>query len=212
MKLRVVYEDNHLLALDKPAGLVTQPSLEHSDSLELRAKEYIKHAHQKPGAVYLHAVHRLDKDVAGVVIFAKTSKALERMHALLREQKMQKKYRARVHGLMTPKQGCWIDRLEKQSHKGVIAHDDLGKVCKLRYCVTQEDKNFSYLDIFLETGRYHQIRVQCSAHGHPIVGDVKYGSSTAYPDKHIDLIHSEASFIHPIKQTLLQLKSFFDFS
>lgn len=212
MKLRVLYEDNHLLAVDKPAGLVTQPSLEHYDSLELRAKEYIKQAHQKPGAVYLHAVHRLDKDVAGVVIFAKTFKALERMHALLREQKMQKKYRARVHGRMTPKEGVWIDRLEKQSHKAAIATEDAGKVCKLRYCVTEIDDDVSYLDIFLETGRYHQIRVQCSAHGHPIIGDVKYGSNVAYPDRHIDLIHSEATFIHPVKQTLLQLKSFFDFS
>mgnify|MGYP006271691449 CR=1 FL=1 len=99
MQLKILYEDNHLLIVDKPHGLVTQPSQEHQDSLEQRAKDYIKKTYHKPGLVYLHAVHRLDKDVAGIVIFAKTSKALERMHACLRNRQVKKTYRAKVRGL-----------------------------------------------------------------------------------------------------------------
>ncbi len=211
MTLCILYEDNHLLAVDKPHGLVTQPSLEHADSLEQRAKKYIKNKYNKPGLVYLHAVHRLDKDVAGIVIFAKTSKALERMHLLLRNRQVKKKYKAKVHGILQPKQGTWIDSLEKQQHKAFVSFEEEGKLSKLSYSVVQEMKDFCYVDIDLETGRYHQIRVQLSHHGHPIFGDTKYGSPVSYPDRHIDLIHKEAEFIHPIKQTLLELKSFFDF-
>lgn len=213
MTLRILYEDNHILAVDKPYGLVTQPSLEHSDSLEQRAKDYVKKTYNKPGLVFLHAVHRLDKDVAGIVIFAKTSKALERMHALLRNREVKKNYRAKVHGILKVKQGTWVDSLEKKDHKAYVnLKNDNGKVSLLSYSVIEEKDNHSYVDIDLQTGRYHQIRVQLSHHGHPIVGDVKYGSDISYPDRHIDLVHKQAEFIHPIKQSVIHLKSFFDFS
>lgn len=213
MTLRILYEDNHILAVDKPHGLVTQPSLEHSDSLEQRAKDYIKQTYNKPGLVFLHAVHRLDKDVAGIVIFARTSKALERMHALLRNREVKKKYRAKVYGILKAKQGTWADSLEKKDHKAFVCDkENAGKISFLSYQVIEEKDPYSFIDIDLQTGRYHQIRVQLSHHGHPIVGDVKYGSVFSYPDRHIDLIHKEAEFIHPIKQTLIHLKSFFDFS
>jgi 23S rRNA pseudouridine1911/1915/1917 synthase len=213
MTIRILYQDNHLLIVDKPHGLVTQPSQEHVDSLEQRAKEYIKKTYNKPGLVFLHAVHRLDKDVAGIVIFAKTSKALERMHALLRNREVKKTYRAKVHGILKIKHGTWIDSLEKKDHKAFACENQGdGKLAKLSFCVVKEIDNYTFIDIDLETGRYHQIRVQLSHHGHPIIGDVKYGSNVCYPDCHIDLIHQKTQFVHPIKQTLLDLKSSFEFS
>lgn len=211
MQLTILYEDNHLLIVDKPHGLVTQPSLEHQDSLEQRAKDYIKKTYHKPALVYLHAVHRLDKDVAGIVIFAKTSKALERMHDCLRKRQIKKTYRAKVRGIFEKKEGEWTDYLEKLDHKAWVTKPGEGKESTLFYQVILEDKGMCYVDIDLHTGRYHQIRVQLSHHGHPIEGDTKYGSKTSYPDGHIDLIHQQAEFIHPIKKTPVVVKSFFDF-
>lgn len=204
MSLSVVFEDNHLLIVDKPPNLVTQPSKDHQDSLEMRAKDYIKHKYQKMGNVFLHAVHRLDKEVGGLVIFAKTSKALSRMNALIREGELLKVYRAKVAGHWKKKQGILSHQLLKQEHHTKVSQGQ-GKTSSLRYTVVQEDEKSSVLEIVLETGRYHQIRAQMSAEGHPIIGDVKYGSVSSYRDGHIDLEHVHVEFEHPIHHTLVSI-------
>ena len=211
MTLSILFEDNHLLIVHKPANIPTQPrssEVTDEDSLEYRAKAYIKEKYQKPGSVFLHAVHRLDKEVEGIVIFAKTSKALSRMQELMREKKLEKIYHAKVHGHLQIKQRKLSHFLVKKSHYAVVSgkEDPEAKQCVLSYEVVKEDKNTSLLKIHLESGRYHQIRVQLSDLGHPVVGDTKYGSTTAYPDHHIDLMHTYVAFEHPIRKTLLEVK------
>jgi 23S rRNA pseudouridine1911/1915/1917 synthase len=211
MNLPVLFEDNHLLIVNKSANLPTQPRSvqeETQDSLESRAKAYIKEKYQKPGDVFLHAVHRLDKEVEGIVIFAKTSKALSRMQELIREKKLEKFYHAKVHGHLMIKKRKLSHFLAKKSHHAIVSHseDPEAKHCVLSYEVLKEDKHTSLLEIHLESGRYHQIRVQLSDLGHPIVGDAKYGSTMTYPDHHIDLKHTFVSFEHPVRKTLLEIK------
>lgn len=209
MSVRVLFEDNHLLILDKPAGLPTQPSLEHKDALEVRAKAYLKDKYQKKGDVFLSAVHRLDKEVAGIVIFAKTSKALSRMNDLIREKKLEKFYHAKVHGALKIKEQRLCDFLVKKSHHAVVSSktDPEAKECTLTYKVIKEEKNSSLLEIQLESGRYHQIRVQLSHLGYPVVGDTKYGSSISYPDSHIDLKHVRVVFEHPVQKTQIIIET-----
>lgn len=209
MSVWVLFEDNHLLIVDKPAGLVTQPSKEHSDSMETRAKVYLKEKYQKPGDVFLHAVHRLDKEVAGIVIFAKTSKALSRMNLLIREGKLLKIYRAKVEGIFLRKEGRLSDFLVKHSHYAAVASvkNEQAKESVLSYKVLSKHPDGSLLEIELDTGRYHQIRAQMSARGHPIIGDRKYGSKTSYADGHIDLQHVRVAFEHPVHKTSVNVVS-----
>jgi 23S rRNA pseudouridine1911/1915/1917 synthase len=209
MSVDVLFEDNHLLIVDKPAGLVTQPSNEHGDSLETRAKLYIKKHYHKPGSVFLHAVHRLDKEVAGIVIFARTSKALSRMNALIREGKLLKIYRASLEGHIAHKKQMLCDFLVKKPHHAECSSSDEegAKKSTLSYQVMQEGAEGSIVEIELETGRYHQIRVQMSAQGYPILGDKKYGSTKKYRDGQIALSHVRVEFQHPVLQTLVKIVS-----
>lgn len=209
MSVTVLFEDNHLLILDKPSNLPTQPSLEHKDSLETRAKHYLKKKYQKPGEVFLEAVHRLDKEVSGIVIFAKTSKALSRMNDLIRGKKVEKIYHAKVHGHLKVKQQKLCDFLVKKPHHAIVSckEDPEAKESILRYTIIEEKQGYSLVEIQLESGRYHQIRVQMSHLGHPVLGDTKYGSSVSYPDSHIDLKHVRVVFEHPVQKTQLLIES-----
>lgn len=209
MNIPILYEDNHLLIVDKPHGLVTQPSLEHSDSLQTRMEEYIRKKYQKPGAVFLHPIHRLDKEVAGIVIFARTSKALSRMNASIRERKIEKVYLAKVHGIFIIKERQVESFLEKREHYTKVTsstHED-AKKATLYYKVIRETQKESIVEIELESGRYHQIRAQLQSLGHPILGDTKYGSFISYPDRHIELYHVKTMFEHPVKNTLMTVIS-----
>lgn len=194
--LEVLFEDNHLLVLNKPAGLATQPSLHHLESLEGEAKAWLKEKYQKPGAVYLHAIHRIDAPVSGVVVFAKTSKALSRLQKEVREQRTFKRYLAWVEGKVVRKQAVLKHAMLHGEHRAVEGGD---KIAELSYSVVKEDKGRSLLEIILKTGRYHQIRAQLSWIGHPIVGDQKYGSTSAWPSG-IALHHREFKIAHPVTQ------------
>jgi 23S rRNA pseudouridine1911/1915/1917 synthase len=194
----VIYEDNHLLALFKPAGLLTQPTAEESDSLETRAKAWLKHKYHKPGAVYLHAVHRLDKPVSGIVLFAKTSKALSRMNDALRSQACEKVYLAHIEGTLPQKEGILEHRLSHSDFAAIA--DPQGKPSRLRYKVLQK----GVVEITLETGRYHQIRAQLALSGCPIIGDHKYGSKTRH-ESGIALCHVRFCFPHPITHQRIEL-------
>lgn len=190
MTPRILFEDNHILAVYKPAGWLTQPSPKEDDSLETWAKALIKERDQKPGNVYLHAVHRLDRPVKGIVLFAKTSKALSRLNESLRKKAWEKIYFAEIEGELPAKEGVLEHYLTHGEHEAI--EDPKGKLCRLHY-----KKRGNGVEISLETGRYHQIRAQLALAGCPIKGDVKYGAHSA-SDGHIHLAHIRLTFPHPI--------------
>src|SRR5581483_11487710 len=176
--LKIIFEDNHLLILNKPAGLLTQPTELSNDSLETEAKTFIKERDKKKGGVFLHAIHRLDKEVSGIVLFAKSQKALERLQASMRNKEYKKMYLALCDGKPAQHEGTLKHYLLHSSHKAKIVSYSTpeAKEAILHYKVLRVEEEISLLQIELETGRYHQIRVQLQEIGCPIVGDVKYGS------------------------------------
>lgn len=197
-KDKIVYLDNHIVVVYKVAGLLTQKDDTGAPNLEDLVKEHLKELFQKPGAVFLHPVHRLDKGVKGLVLFARTSKALSRLNQMLREHKIKRVYLGWVEGILEKKEGKLQHFLHHGSHKSEVSLD--GKEAILHYKVLQEKKDRSLLEIELETGRYHQIRAQLSAIHHPLIGDKKYGSNIPAPE--IELCHARLEFIHPVTHDL----------
>ena len=193
--------DNHLLVLDKPWGLLTQPSGTSEDSLEARGKAWLKEYFSKPGAVFLEAVHRIDRPVGGVVLFARTSKALSRLNTSQREGRFRKKYRALVHGC-PGESGRLVDWLVHGDHRAEVvkAGADGARKCALEWHLLERRGDFSLLEIDLETGRYHQIRAQLGKAGFPIAGDVLYGGRKVpqAPPDGIALCSWSIAFPHPV--------------
>lgn len=206
--LEIVYEDNHFLAVNKPAGLLTQPTDNETLSLEILAKEWIKDKYGKPGNVFLGVIHRLDRSVSGIVLFAKTSKALSRMNDAMRSKEIIKVYHARVEGSPPHSNGILEHYLRHDDwHAEVCESSTPGaKLARLVYTVIERLETTSVLEIKLETGRYHQIRAQCAAIGCPIVGDKKYGSKMPMPQGTIALKHVHMQFKHPITKELCDIK------
>ncbi len=198
--LEIIYADNHQLVVNKPAGLLTQPSGTDQDSIEAQAKQWIKEQLQKPGNVFLEAVHRIDKPVSGLVLFARTSKALPRLQQTIREKKSHKIYLALVEGSPRQTEDVLKHYLFHGEHQAQIvpASHPEAKLAILRYKVISSNNKQSLLRIVLETGRYHQIRVQLSAIGHPIIGDVRYGSKIDFAPDAIALHHHQLQIPHPI--------------
>jgi 23S rRNA pseudouridine1911/1915/1917 synthase len=200
----ILYEDNHVIVVDKPAGLLTQPSGTDGDNLEDRVKKFIKKRGNKPGKVFLEAVHRLDKPAFGLVVFAKTSKALSRLNAAQREKKFRKFYRAKVEGALPKPEGTLENILFHDRHIARVVGQDhpKGKQAVLHYREIDGESNL--VEIELVTGRYHQIRAQLAHIGCPIVGDKKYGSLTHLPSG-IYLEHYRVEFPHPTKGGTLKI-------
>jgi len=204
-----LFEDNHLLVLNKPAGLLTQPSGTEQDSLERQAKEWIKVRDHKPGNVFLEAVHRLDKPVSGIVLFGKTSKALSRLNESIRSKQTSKIYWSWVEGA-TPQREGWLehylvhDDFQARIVKG--GHPD-GKIARLFYRELEKKVERTLLEIHLETGRYHQIRAQLAAMGCPIWGDIKYGSHHVIATDVIALHHRYLEIPHPISKAILRFEA-----
>lgn len=198
----VLYEDNHLLAVNKPAGLLSQPTEIENDSLETRVKAWIKKKDQKPGNVFIGVVHRLDKPASGVVIFAKTSKALTRLNEALRLKEMHKTYYALVEGVVQRKEDTLIHFLKHDDHRSYVSKkdDNLAKSAVLHYEMLQDFGTACLLTITLETGRYHQIRCQLAAIGHPIIGDRRYGAKRG--DSLLPLLPQDAVALHHVRLTL----------
>jgi 23S rRNA pseudouridine1911/1915/1917 synthase len=194
----ILYHDNHLLVVDKPAEVATQPDLTEM------AKAWVKHKYHKEGAVFLHPIHRLDKPVSGLVLFARTSKALSRLQEQMRERKIEKTYLAWVEGSPPEDEGQLIHRLEHGSFQAYVSPK--GKEAILEYKVVQKKGGLTLLEIRLVTGRYHQIRAQLAEIGCPIVGDEKYGSRRPWP-KGIALHHAKMCFTHPVTKEVLTLTS-----
>ena len=199
--LKVIYEDNHIIAVEKKPNIPSQADkTEDIDMLSI-VKSYIKEKYQKPGNVYLGLIHRLDRPVGGIMIFAKTSKAASRLSNEVREKVFKKKYLAVVDGKLDKKEGVLEDYLYKDERnnisKVVKKEKKNAKYAKLEYKVLKYNKikDLSLLEINLHTGRHHQIRVQLSNMGHSIFGDQKYG--TRGRGKQIALWAYELTIIHP---------------
>ena len=199
--LKVIYEDNHIIVVEKKPNIPSQADkTEDIDMLSI-VKSYIKEKYQKPGNVYLGLVHRLDRPVGGIMIFAKTSKAASRLSNEVREKVFKKKYLAVVDGKLDKKEGVLEDYLYKDERnnisKVVKKEKKNAKYAKLEYKVLKYNKikDLSLLEINLHTGRHHQIRVQLSNMGHSIFGDKKYG--TRGRGKQIALWAYELTIIHP---------------
>jgi 23S rRNA pseudouridine1911/1915/1917 synthase len=183
-KLTILYEDNHLLAVVKPAGMATMGVTDDKPSLLLLAKEYIKRRYGKPGNVYLGVMSRLDAPVTGVVLFARTSKAAARLTEQFRTHAVQKTYWTLVEGTPHPASGTcinWLMQDERHRRMHVVDSTRSGaREARLAYHLLSSDGRMSLLEVELETGRKHQIRLQMAHHGHPVVGDRKYGSQLKF--------------------------------
>lgn len=198
--IHILYEDNHQIVVNKPAGVLTQPDDTGNDSLEELVKAWIKVRYQKPGNVFLGTFHRIDKPVSGVVLFARTSKALARLNESMRQKQAHKLYLAIVEGNFTEINGTLEHYLSHDEFQARIVHpqDPSAKQCRLHYRVLDQKEGFALIEVTLETGRYHQIRAQMSTIGHPILGDRKYGSRKRYMEGAIALHHHRLTMPHPI--------------
>ena len=202
----VLYEDNHLLAVYKPSGLLVQGDRTGDECLLDLGKRWLKERYHKPGKVFLAMVHRLDRPVAGVVLFARTSKAAGRLSRQFRERSVEKQYLAVVNGVVSGGSGRLIHHIERcnQVSRLVSTPTKDSQEARLRYTVLGTDHEKSLLRIFLETGRRHQIRIQLAHKGHPILGDLRYGADAPLPGRQIALLAQSLSVDHPtLKQRLV---------
>ncbi len=206
--IAILYEDNHLLAVNKPAGLATMGVSDDEPSLFTEAKAYLKQKYAKPGNVYLGVVSRLDAVTTGVTIFARTSKAAARLTDQFRERAVEKVYWAIVEGTLNPPSGeCvhWVAKNESRRRMEVVSRGAPGaQEARLSYRTRAVVVGASLLEVRLETGRKHQIRVQLAHRGHPILGDEKYGAHTSFASG-IALHARSLELTHPVRKTPLHL-------
>jgi len=202
--LQVLHEDNHIIIINKRAGDIVQGDKTGDKPLSDVVKEYIKEKYDKPGNVFLGTVHRLDRPTSGIVIFARTSKALERLNKMLREKQIKKTYWAVVKGHLTKEQQTLTNFLKKNpknnKSKAFDTEIDGSKKAILHYQVVKKLDRYSLLEIDLETGRHHQIRCQLANIGFPIKGDLKYGFPRSNKNASIHLHARKISFLHPVQK------------
>jgi 23S rRNA pseudouridine1911/1915/1917 synthase len=200
--LEVLYEDNHCLAIAKPSGMTCAHFQGHEETLDRHVKEYLKDKYKKPGKVFLGIVHRLDKPVSGVILFARTSKAAARISEQFREGTIEKVYWAIVEGRVQKDAGTLEDWLRKnqETHRvDVVEPQSKGARQSLLHFQRKGTYNdLTWLDIRPQTGRTHQLRVQLAHHGHPIYGDARYGSIATFGDG-IALHARSLTFLHPVR-------------
>lgn len=211
--IKIIYEDNHLIAANKPVGMLTQGDETGDWTLMDELKKYIRRKYNKPGDAFLGSFHRIDRVSSGVVIYAKTSKALVRMNETIRDRKIKKQYYAVVDGRPSLQEINLTHYLEKDKKKNISKAYDMAKKNRkessLSYTVLAYLDQVSLLDIQLHTGRSHQIRVQLSKIGYPIVGDKKYGAERNTQTNGIALHCKTMSFIHPVKKEEITIKADF---
>lgn len=194
MKIKALYEDNHLIAVYKPAGILTQGDITGDISLIDEVRKYLKEKYKKPGNVFVGLLHRLDRPVSGVVLFAKTSKGAARLSKQFRNREVKKTYHAIVSGKLEQIGGTIKSFLEKDEKSKKAKITERGKEATLFYKVISSNNKYSLLKIKIEGGRFHQIRAQLSSVGLPIAGDEKYGSPIALKDKSIALCATSLLF------------------
>ncbi len=200
----ILYEDNHIIIVNKLPGDLIQADVFEGKTLRDDVKEYIKENYNKPGSVFLGTVHRLDRPVSGAVMFARTSKALTRLNEMLRLHQIKKTYWAIVDQPPPTPEGRLENFLRKDQEKNksfVVKSDTKGALlAKLSYRLLMNSDRYHLLEIELETGRHHQIRAQLAAIGCKIKGDLKYGSPRSNPDGSICLHSRKLEFLHPVRQ------------
>ena len=199
--INVIYEDNHLLVVEKPINIPTQEDNTKDKDLLTILKKYIKEKYNKPGNVYLGLVHRLDRPVGGIMVFARTSKAASRLSEQVRNKTFKKTYNAVVIGDIE-NTGKLKDNLLKDEKRNIVKVDKNGKEAILNFKKLNYKNNMSLVEINLETGRSHQIRVQMANHGYPLFGDQKY-NKTSKVGEQIALFAKKIEFIHPTTNELL---------
>ncbi len=206
---RVLYEDNHLIAINKRPSEIVQGDKTGDQPLSEVVKAYLVKKYQKPGDAYLGVMHRIDRPVSGVVMFAKTSKALTRMNQMMQQKQMNKRYWAVVRNLPDPVSASLVHHLkknEKQNKSYVVeAHSSGAKEASLTYRLLASGHHYHLLEVDLHTGRHHQIRTQLSFIGSPIRGDLKYGYPRSNGDGSIHLHARSVSFTHPVSQEAISI-------
>lgn len=207
--MEVVYEDNHLIIVNKSAGEIVQGDKTGDKPLSEFVKEYLKEKYSKPGNVFCGVVHRIDRPVSGLVVFAKTSKALTRLNEMLRKNEMHKTYWALVEGNPSSLEGeleCYMysDGRINKSFVCDASHPD-AKKARLKFKSVVIGERYSILEVNLITGRKHQIRLQLSNMGNPIKGDLKYGARRSNPDGGISLLAKDIDFVHPVSKEKIHL-------
>lgn len=207
--MTVLYEDNHIIIINKAAGEIVQGDKTGDKSLCDTMKQYIKEKYAKPGNVFIGLPHRLDRPVSGVVVFAKTSKALERLNNMFRDGNVKKIYWAITKGKPLPGEGeinSWILRNEKMNKSFSYPKEVKGsKHALLYYRHIASSQNYNLIEVELKTGRHHQIRCQLSSIGCPIKGDLKYGAQRSNPDGSISLHARHIEFTHPVSKELIKV-------
>ena len=212
--MEVIYEDNHIIIVNKQSGEIVQGDKTGDRPLSDIVKDYIKEKYQKPGAVFLGVAHRLDRPVSGLVVFARTSKALTRLNKMFAEGEVHKTYWAIVGKDKREKRNDkfvddgdwhtlehWLVRNEKQNKSYAYDHErPNAKKAILKYRALSHSDNYTLLEVNLMTGRHHQIRCQLAAMGSPIKGDLKYGAPRSNPDGSISLMARRVEFTHPVSK------------
>lgn len=199
--INIIYEDNHLLVVEKPINVPVQADSSNDLDLLTMLKDSIKEKYKKPGNVYLGLIHRLDRPVGGVMVFAKTSKCASRLSDQIRKGEFKKIYYAVIEGNILPN-GLLKDKLLKDTKTNMVKVDDNGKESELYYEKTNHKNNLSLVKINLHSGRSHQIRVQFSSRGYPLYGDHRYNKNCKDKSQ-IALFAQEISFYHPITKEKL---------
>lgn len=207
--MEVLYEDNHIIVVNKESGEIVQGDKTGDKPLSEIVKEYLKYKYNKPGNVFCGVVHRLDRPTTGVVMFAKSSKALSRLNDMFRNDEVEKKYWAIVKECPNPIQGelvHWLKKNEKNNKS--VAYDKEVRGAKkavLRYKLLGRSDKYYFLEVVLESGRHHQIRSQLSKIGCPIKGDLKYGAARSNMDGGICLHARYISFVHPVSKKVIEV-------
>lgn len=205
----ILYEDNHLLVIDKPAGLLSQEDHTGNPDVLTLGKKYIKRAYNKPGNVWLGLVHRLDQPVSGVMVLARTSKAASRLSEEIRRRRIRKIYRALVYGV-TPAEATLVHYLQKDRNANTVSAyttDRKGaKRSELSFKTIKQNAHYSVIEIDLKTGRPHQIRVQLEKEGHPIWGDYKYAEEGTGPGKDLALRAFQLEVKHPTLDKIMKFE------
>ena len=209
--MTVIYEDNHIIVVNKAASEIVQGDKTGDTPLSETVKQYLKEKYNKPGNVYLGVTHRLDRPVSGLVIFAKTSKALPRLNEMFKSSEVKKTYWAIVKNAPQQAEGelvHYLVRNEKQNKSYAYDREvPNSKKAILNYRLIGKSDNYYLLEIDLKTGRHHQIRCQLAKMGCPIKGDLKYGFARSNPDASICLHSRFVSFIHPVSKQLIELEA-----
>lgn len=209
--MQVLYEDNHIIIVSKQAGEIVQGDKTGDVPLSEMVASYLKQKYSKPGNVFVGVTHRLDRPVSGVVVFAKTGKALSRLNGMFRDGKVERRYLAIVKEPPQQIEGKligWLIKNEKQNRSYSYDHEIPGsKRAVLRYRLVADSDNYYLLEIELETGRHHQIRCQLSKIGSPIKGDLKYGADRSNPDGSISLHAYKVVFEHPVSHKTISVNA-----